>query len=222
LSKRIIIFAPHPDDETIGCGGTIVKKMREGFEVTIVLLTDGRHDKCGAALGLNAEQVKKARSEEFENATAILGVARENLLKLDFEDTTLKKHEEEAKARVVEILRKYPPVEAYFPLLREAHPDHQVTNRIVRASVRSLGLPCRKYQFPLKHKYSLRVGPYIEKALGLIERNMIKVDISDFLYLKEKAWQEYKVIIASSRQKEPLRGRTHSVFEKYETFYICK
>ena len=36
-------FAPHPDDETWGCGGTVAKKISEGYEVLIMVLTDGRY-----------------------------------------------------------------------------------------------------------------------------------------------------------------------------------
>jgi LmbE family N-acetylglucosaminyl deacetylase len=40
--KSILVFAPHPDDETLGCGGTIANRVREGHEVEIFFMTDGR------------------------------------------------------------------------------------------------------------------------------------------------------------------------------------
>ncbi len=42
LAGSTLVFAPHQDDETLGCGGTIIKKNRLGAKVTIVFLTDGR------------------------------------------------------------------------------------------------------------------------------------------------------------------------------------
>ena len=43
MKKRIIVFAPHPDDETFGCGGVMAKRNSERYNVNIVVLTDGRH-----------------------------------------------------------------------------------------------------------------------------------------------------------------------------------
>jgi len=39
---KIIVFAPHPDDEIYGCGGSILKWMDEGHEVHIIYVTDNR------------------------------------------------------------------------------------------------------------------------------------------------------------------------------------
>ncbi|MEM2914808.1 MAG: PIG-L family deacetylase, partial [Candidatus Bathyarchaeia archaeon] len=43
MNKKVLIFAPHPDDETFGCGGTIAKRVSEGYEVFIIVMTDGRY-----------------------------------------------------------------------------------------------------------------------------------------------------------------------------------
>ncbi|GAH34396.1 unnamed protein product, partial [marine sediment metagenome] len=37
---KIVVFAPHPDDEIFGCGGSILKWMDEGYDVHIVYVTD--------------------------------------------------------------------------------------------------------------------------------------------------------------------------------------
>ena len=41
LAASAIIFSPHQDDETLGCGGTIIRKQEAGAEVKIVFMTDG-------------------------------------------------------------------------------------------------------------------------------------------------------------------------------------
>ena len=43
MNERIIVFAPHPDDETFGCGGLIPKRLSENYEVSVVVLTDGKY-----------------------------------------------------------------------------------------------------------------------------------------------------------------------------------
>ena len=57
MNKRIVVFAPHPDDETLGTGGTIVRKLNEGYEVVIVVLTDGRYA-FSTVLGVNARAIQ--------------------------------------------------------------------------------------------------------------------------------------------------------------------
>lgn len=89
MDKTVIVFAPHPDDETMGCGGTIAKKISEGFEVIIVSLTDGRHafsKVLGINVNPNPEDVKRLRREELIKAATILGVSITNLFFLDYED----------------------------------------------------------------------------------------------------------------------------------------
>lgn len=39
---RVLVLAPHPDDEVFGCGGAIMQHLAQGDEVTVIILTDGR------------------------------------------------------------------------------------------------------------------------------------------------------------------------------------
>jgi len=226
LNKRIIVFACHSDDETWGCGGTIAKKINEGYEVIIVVMTDGRN-LFRIILGIDVdptpEEVKKIRREELIGATKILGVPQKNLLFLDFEDGALEKHEKEAEERIIEILEKYPPAEVYFTYKNDCNPDHRALNRIIRRCLQKLGSTPVKYQYSMKHKYA-RVGPLIDRLLSLFRKNMIEVDISEFVDLKEKAVREFKTefSIVSSKQVKPLEDNIERYLKNKEIFYIDK
>lgn len=220
------MFAPHPDDETLGCGGTIAKKIAEGNEVIIVVITDGRHafsEMLGITSDPSPEELKCIRKDEVTMATKILGVPKKNLYFLDFEDGTLERHEREAEEKIVEVLKKYSPVEVYFPFIKDCHPDHRATNRIVNRCMQDLGLTAMKYQYSIALKYT-RIGPLIEKLLNLVKKNMLKVDISEFLSVKEKAVKEFKseVSIISSKQKKPIEEKIDRYLKNEETFYIAK
>src|SRR3990172_3377621 len=117
MKKSVVVFAAHPDDETLGCGGTIVKRLKEGYDVKIVVITDGRHS-CsvrGHYVDPTPEELIEIRKNEVIKAVQILGVPNGNIQFLDFEDTTLAKNTETLAKKCVEILAEINPVEIYFP-----------------------------------------------------------------------------------------------------------
>lgn len=224
MSQTVIVFAPHPDDATLGCGGTIAKRVREGYDVLIVVLTDGRYA-FSEVLGIDSdptpEELGEIRKEEKRRAVRILGVREENLFFLDFEDGTLEKNEGKAEEEVMEILSKNPPVEVYFPYEKDCHPDHRATNRIVKNSIKKMGLSTMGYKYSIT-RMRARVGPPIDTLLNLFKRNMIHVDISKFLHLKIEAANELKseVSIISARQKRPVLKEIKKFLKSEETFFI--
>lgn len=226
MNKRVIVFAPHPDDETLGCGGTIMKKQKDGYDVLVVILTDGRNafsDVLGIDTDPSPEKLKEIRREEVKRAMKILSVKQENLRLLDFEDETLEKNEERAKEQVLAILKENLPVEVYFPYEKDSHPDHRATNRIVRDSIRGLGQNARSYRYSIMQKYG-RLGPLKDAFLNLFKHNMIDVDVSECLQLKRLAIKEFEseLLIISSRQKKPVLQRVERLLGNKEIFYIDK
>jgi LmbE family N-acetylglucosaminyl deacetylase len=68
---RVLVVAPHPDDETLGCGGTLVKHRRAGDPVRVVQVTDGRASRAG---GLGPDEMAARRRDEAARAMAVLQV----------------------------------------------------------------------------------------------------------------------------------------------------
>jgi LmbE family N-acetylglucosaminyl deacetylase len=226
LKGRVVVFAPHPDDETLGCGGTIAKKLAEGYEVIIVVMTDGKFlllKSFGIDNDPSPEQVKDIRREEVLRATKILGLPEKNVIFLDFVDGTLEENEEAAEEKVTEILEKYTPSEVYFPFERDAHPDHQAANRIVKKAVEKLGIMPNMYRYTILHKVA-HFGPLIESLASIFKRDRVYVDVSKFLPLKIKAIKEFKseLTAISPKQKRPLTKDFKKFLKKKEKFYIDK
>jgi len=222
--EKIVVFAPHPDDETLGCGGTIAKRISEGYEVLIVVMTDGRNAFL-KVFGIDSKptpsELKEIRKEEVKRASTILGVPEEGLLFLDFEDGTLERNEGEVKKKVIAILSKSVPVEVYFTYEKDFNMDHRVTNRVVRNSIKESGLDSMKCRYSITRKYA-RVGPVIDNLSNLFRHNMICVDISEFLPLKKAALKEFKsqVTIISPRQQRPLIENIERFLRNEEIFFI--
>ena len=72
----VLVVAPHPDDETLGCGGTLIRHRRAGDRVLVLVVTDGRASGAGA---LSPDEMAARRLVEARNAAAQLGVDLESL-----------------------------------------------------------------------------------------------------------------------------------------------
>ncbi len=87
LSSSAVVFAPHPDDETLGCGGMILQKNQVGARVRIVFMTDGSQSH---ARFLAPAELARLRQEEARAAGKALGVDEDDLFFLGFPDGELK------------------------------------------------------------------------------------------------------------------------------------
>ncbi|MCK8824653.1 PIG-L deacetylase family protein [Fuchsiella alkaliacetigena] len=99
-SKRVLAIAPHPDDEVIGCGGTIYQHLQQGDQVQVVLLTNG--DAFVWAHKLFTKKIRSKpqdlaefgylRQQESLSALEKLGVNRKQVTFLNFPDGHLQKN----------------------------------------------------------------------------------------------------------------------------------
>lgn len=122
---NILVIAPHPDDEAIGCGGAICKHVDAGDLVHAVFLTSGeqglKHLECGAAC--------KVREAEAAAAAQVLGLAGTHFLRQP--DWTLGNAIAPAAAALVPVLVKLQPHIIYAPHPGEWHPDHKAAVAIL-------------------------------------------------------------------------------------------
>jgi len=144
LRRPAMVFAPHPDDETLGCGGAILQKRRVGARVRIAFLTDGSGSHTHL---ISRDALKEIRAREALGAAKVLGVEEEDVFLLGYPDDALESHREAAVARVVELLLRHRPEQLFLPYARGEHPDHVSTNLIVRAAVARAGLPVTLFEY---------------------------------------------------------------------------
>lgn len=119
--RRALVLAPHPDDESIGCGGTIALLADRGADVLVVVATDGE-----ATIGppLTAAEVAARRRGEATDACRILGVTTAPRF-LGLPDGHLRDHDRSLVAAIGEALEELEPDVVLSPWLLEAHPDHR-------------------------------------------------------------------------------------------------
>lgn len=92
--ERILILAPHPDDEAIGCAGLIQQALSAGAQVGVAYLTNGDHNEVGfivhekypAVFAQQFIHLGEKRRNEAIKAMQLLGLKRENLVFLGYPD----------------------------------------------------------------------------------------------------------------------------------------
>lgn len=114
--ERLLVLAPHPDDEVIGCGGLVALHLREGRKVQVVVATDG-----GAA--------GDARQREAESRAALASLGDAEIEFLHFPDRGLAESGG-FSAALRDILVRFRPDLIAVPSAIEIHPDHLALSRI--------------------------------------------------------------------------------------------
>src|SRR5690606_28338180 len=112
MKLDILVLASHPDDAELGCGGTIVKHVSEGYKVGVVDFTRGE---------LGTRGTPETRKQEALESAKILGLSvRENLELAD----GFFQNERESQLRVIRAIRKYQPRIVLANAIYDRHIDH--------------------------------------------------------------------------------------------------
>lgn len=132
-TKSCLVLAPHPDDETLGCGGIILHKRAAGAEVTVAVVTDGAASHLDdPAHATSRAKLVEMREAETHLAVADLGVAAEHLHFLGFPDGHLGEHHQALCARLHALIAQTQPDEIYVCALQDGHRDHIALARALR------------------------------------------------------------------------------------------
>ncbi len=176
-SRSALVLAPHPDDETLGCGATILRKVAAGTPVTVVVLTDGRHSHRSAHL--TPDELAQLRRGEMAEAATRLGLADGAVRWGGFVDGTLAAHDDALLRFVRGLVDELAPDEIYATSADESHPDHAAVGRAARRAV--AGGPARLLEYPvwLWGSWPLRRGDRMASttaaAMRLLRRRLTKV-----------------------------------------------
>lgn len=132
---KVLVIAPHPDDETIGCGGTLCNHSKRGDSLSLLFLTSGE-------LGLKQHPCEKAwqiREAEARRAAKVLGARQLDFLRLP--DWNVSGHFKKGAHHICAILAREKPHLIYLPHPLESHPDHRVVLKLVRAALHHYDSP---------------------------------------------------------------------------------
>lgn len=106
--KKILVFTPHPDDETFAMGGTLAMLAANGNDITIVIYTND--NKGSKDTEMTRERLAQIRRAEEEESCRILGIGKENLIWLGYEDGDLEYADPQVlRGQVCRIMKKIRP-----------------------------------------------------------------------------------------------------------------
>jgi LmbE family N-acetylglucosaminyl deacetylase len=127
-NKKIIVFSPHPDDDAIGMGGTIIELVKNGNKVLCVYITSGVSARNAVKGDMPVEEKEKIRRTEAERASKILGANIHFLNIPYFHGLTVKNEHVE---KIIKLLEKENPDVIFAPHKHERHPTHKASMSIV-------------------------------------------------------------------------------------------
>lgn len=142
---RVVVVAPHPDDEVLGVGGTLAVWASEGTEVAVVAVTDGEGSHPGSPT-LTPAAMADARAEERRAAMAALGI-EPAVDRLRLPDGAV--DADDVADGVAAILRPADTVVA--PVTGDGHPDHDATAAGAGTAAARVGSACWRYPVWLWH-----------------------------------------------------------------------
>lgn len=133
--RRLVVVAPHPDDEVLQCGGLMRRHQRGQGEIVIVAVTDGEASHSRSSV-VTPDELRVRRHAERDEALRRLGVAPSALVRLGVPDQGCGEDLDELSAAIAAVLRADDLVVTVSSADR--HPDHTATAAATRRAARGL------------------------------------------------------------------------------------
>jgi LmbE family N-acetylglucosaminyl deacetylase len=160
--RSCMVVAPHPDDETLGCGVTIMRKLDAGTPVKVVIATDGRRSSNSKVV--SPRQLVEIRRAEVLEAAERLGLDRRDLVLLDFEDKRLSEQLPALAERLTALVDDFRPDELLVSSVLDRHADHHAVGQVVRGMLSGGRIDCRVAEYPMGF---WRTMPWRSRPRGL-------------------------------------------------------
>ena len=197
--KKILIFAAHPDDEVIGCGGTIAKLKKNRNEIFVCFLADGESSRNVK----NLNELIKKRKKAAKKSAVILGI--KELFFCDLPDNKL---DTVSRLSIVKIVEKYisliKPHTVFTHFYEDLNIDHQIVSKAVITACR----PEKKN--PVKKLLFFEIPSSTDWQISNKKKNYFNPnwyeDISKTKNLKIKAFKAYKDEIRKWPHPRSLKG----------------
>ena len=209
--RSCLVCAPHPDDETLGCGGLIARKRDAGTAVRVLVASNG----AGSHVTTSDLDLAAIRAREVTEACRILGVDAPDLVQLGLPDGDLARFEDELVDYIAEAIEELHPDDVFVTSTRDWHPDHQALGRAAHRAVARTRWAPRLLEYPIwwwvdgpwrrrdgQSRSSYGAGYAADTFTAFSVPTVELVAAGPYLAVKRRA------ITAHRSQVEPLEGDT--------------
>lgn len=214
---KIVVYAPHPDDEIYGAGGSILKWVEEGHDVHIVYVTDNRmlitwgrkenkliEEEAQEYLDLSEEEIGKIGIQEAIKVAKAFGLAESNFHLYKFHDQNAKNRIEEGIELSKEIIKDADRI--VIPSDNNPHPDHQSTHTMAKRAAIDLNLSQTEFyvyginniiKSPKDKQIKIIIADYRDRAYDILSLYKTQLALIDsrlgWLTLKRKRSERFGV-----------------------------
>jgi bacillithiol biosynthesis deacetylase BshB1 len=190
----ILVIGPHPDDQELGMGGTILKLAKQGHTVHLVDMTNGEPTPHGSP---------EIRARESAAAAKVLGVSR-TLVGLTNRQVV---HDIASRHKLAAVIRAHRPDWMFIPYPIDAHPDHMAVTRIAEDA--RFDAKLTKTDIPGEPWYPKRIIYYYCTHLRMNFQPTFCIDITAQIETKMRAVDAYQSQFATGNaQSVPQMVRT--------------
>lgn len=181
MTARTLVVAPHPDDEILGCGGTLLRRKKEGGTVGWLIVTG-----MTAETGWSADRILQ-RDHEIDAVAKLIGF--DEVFNLRLPATCLDAMPmSDMVSTFSSVFRSFEPEEVFVPHYGDVHSDHRLTFDVVAA--------CAKwFRYPSVRRV-LAYETVSESEFGLVRGSAFEpnyfINISDYLERKLEILNVYQ------------------------------
>ncbi|MDU4586274.1 MULTISPECIES: PIG-L deacetylase family protein [Clostridium] len=218
--KKVLVISVHPDDETIGCGGTLLKHKKCGDELYWLLITNTKSE-----YGYTKKEIED--DEKQINAISKLYEFRETF-KLGFKPANLDNEIfGEIVTSITDVVNKLKPEIVYMVNRSDIHTDHQIASKAIISSTKSFRHPYIKRILMYECLSETEISPQFQENIFIPN---VFSDISEYMDDKLKLLSIYETELQEiplPRNKESIlalgRYRGCSACVKYaEAFMLVR
>ncbi|TVQ08789.1 MAG: PIG-L family deacetylase [Leptolyngbya sp. DLM2.Bin27] len=191
----VLVVAPHPDDETLGCGGAIAALRAQNQPVSVLVVSDGTRSHPRSQQ-YPAPRLRQVREAETLSALALLGVAADQVTFWRLPDGSVpalrdspSPPEADAQAALALGQRYLPqvaPRTIFLPYRYDPHRDHRAAWSLIQGAIAALDQPPRQIEYPIwdwdpeqRQPLAARYQPW-------------RLDITPYVALKRQAIHCYR------------------------------
>ncbi len=184
MSKKILIVAAHPDDEVLGCFGTVSKLIKEGYEAYTLILGEGKTSRDEKRLVENKKDEIRILNNEIQKANDVIGIKK--VFVETFPDNRFDSVDLLDIIKVISKVKEVVKPDIIFTHYEhDLNIDHQITYKAVITATRPMENEC------VKEIYSFEILSSTEWNYPLSFSPDTYYDVSDTIDLKIEAMKEY-------------------------------